>query len=359
MDIPGKEVPVLSPGVRKVLRALLVILGIYLAVQYLLPLALPFLLGAVLALAAEPLVSLLCSRLRMPRGAAAGIGVTAAVCLITLLVLTICGLLLRQLRVLAGILPDLENTVRAGMDSMSGWLLNMASRAPTGIRSVLTKNVTEFFSGGSALLDRVTDWLVKLASGILSHVPDSALGLGTGIISSFMISAKLPKLREFFRSRLPLQKLQPRLAVLKQAKSAVGGWLKAQLKLSGVTFVIAAAGFFLLGISYAPLWALVIALVDAFPILGTGTALIPWSLVSFLQGDHFQAFGLLAIYGIAALTRSVLEPRFIGKHLGLDPLVTLVTIYAGYRLWGFGGMLLAPMLAVIAAQLMEQTHPDS
>ena len=138
-------------------------------------------------------------------------------------------------------------------------------------------------------------------------------------------------------------------------KDALLGWLKAQLRLSAVTFLLASTGFFLLGISNGLLWALLVALVDAFPILGTGTVLVPWSLISFLQGDHLLAFGLLGLYGAAALTRSVLEPRFLGKQLGLDPLVTLMSLYAGYRLWGIGGMLITPMLAVAVTQLIPSS----
>lgn len=338
---------------RKTVTFLLVILGIFISVQYLLPLVLPFLLGAGLALAAEPMVQFFCEKVRMPRAAASGIGVSMAFSFLALAVMLLCALVIRELKALAGILPDMETTIRAGMDSLSRWLLELVQKAPPGLAGPLRETVSGFFSGGSALLDRATDWLLTLASGILSHIPSSALGLAAGIISSFMISARLPQIRLFLRSRLPLEKLSPLLETLKHVKSTLLGWLKAQLKLSGVTFFVALTGFLLLRISHAPLWAAVIAVVDALPILGSGTALIPWSLVSFLQGDHVQAFGLLGLYGICALTRSILEPRLLGKQLGLDPLVTLIALYAGYRLWGFGGMILAPMLAVAATQLTK------
>ena len=89
---------------------------------------------------------------------------------------------------------------------------------------------------------------------------------------------------------------------------------------------------------------------DALPVLGTGTVLVPWSLVCLLQGDTVRGIGLLGVYAAASLTRSVLEPRFIGRQLGLDPLVTLLAMYAGYRLWGLAGMILAPLLAVTVTQ---------
>ena len=89
---------------------------------------------------------------------------------------------------------------------------------------------------------------------------------------------------------------------------------------------VVAAGFLVLRVPYGFLWAVAVALVDAFPILGTGAVLVPWSLISFLRGDHVRAFALLGIYGAATLIRTVLEPRLVGRHLGLDPLVTLMAL---------------------------------
>ena len=112
----------------------------------------------------------------------------------------------------------------------------------------------------------------------------------------------------------------------------------------------------LLRIPYGLLWAVLTALVDAFPILGTGAVLVPWSLVSLAQGNVAQGIGIAGIYAVVAVTRSVLEPRLVGRQLGLDPLITLFALYAGYRLWGLAGMLLAPMAAAMAAQLLPRNE---
>ena len=319
----------------------------YLAVRYLAPVLLPFALGAGLALAAEPLVALLGRRL--PRGAAAGIGVTLSFLILTLLVTALCALAVRELGLLAQVLPELLEAARGGMDSLELFLTDLVTRSPESVRPALIAQVEELFSDGSALLDRVTGWLLKLASGVLTALPDSALGLGTGLIASYMISAKLPALR----GRLRTGRLAGYLDALGGMKIAIVGWLKAQVKLCGVTWGVLTAGFLLLRVRHAPLWALGAALVDAFPILGTGAVLVPWSLVSFLQGDTGRAFGLLALYAAAAIGRTLLEPKLVGQHLGLDPLLTLLALYGGYRLWGLPGMLLAPLLAVAGTQLMK------
>ena len=315
--------------------------------RYLLPVLTPFLLGAGLALAAEPLVSLLGRRL--PRGAAAGVGVTVTFAILALIVTALCALAVRELGLLAAVLPELLEAAKGGMESLELFLTDLVLRAPESVRPLLIERVEALFSGGSALLDRGTALLLKLASGVLTALPDSALGFGTGLIASYMISAKLPQIR----ARMNSDKLQPCLDALAGMKTAVLGWLKAQVKLSGVTWAILTVGFFLMKVRHAPLWALGVSLVDAFPILGTGAVLVPWSLVAFLQGDTGRAFGLLILYAAVTIIRTTLEPKLIGKQLGLDPLLTLAALYAGYRFWGILGMLIAPFLAVAGAQLVE------
>lgn len=346
----------MNPFIRKLLTLCALLAGLFLGIRYLLPLIFPFLLGGALALAAEPIVRFGCNRLRLPRPVAAGVGVGMSFSFLALIILMLAALLLRQLRTLAGVLPDLENSIRGGMASLSSRLLELADKVPGGIGAILTRNINDLFSGGSQVLDQATAYLLHLASGILSQVPGRALSFGTAIIASFMISAKLPKLKATLRARLGSQKIHPLLDTLRQLRHSLGCWLKAELKLSGITFFVALLGLLLLRIPYAPLWAVVVALVDAFPVLGAGTVLVPWSLISFLQSDHMLAFGLLGLYAVAAVTRTVLEPRLVGRQLGLDPLVTLLALYTGFKLFGLGGMILAPILAVTTVQLLE-IHP--
>lgn len=341
-------------GTKSAFSLIAVFLSVWFGLRYLLPLFSPFLLGAGLALAAEPMVGFLCRRTRLPRAFCTGIGVTMAFAFVTLAVLLLCAFLVRELGVLAGVLPDLTSTVRTGITLLQGWLLDLSSHTPPGLQPLLERNVNTLFSNGAALVDQGVRYLLGLAGSLLSHVPDSALGLGTGIIAAYLISAKLPRIQRWILRRLPRERLRAAANLWKGLKHAVAGWFLAQCKLMGVTFAILAVGFFLLRIPYAALWAVGVALVDAFPVLGTGTVLLPWSLVCLLQGNTPQAVGLLGIYMAVTLVRSMLEPKLVGRHMGLDPLVTLAAMYAGYQLWGIGGMILAPMLAVMAAQLSSR-----
>lgn len=340
-------------GLKTAFSITLFVLCIYICVRFLLPLSIPFLLGAGLALAAEPLVRLLCGPLRLPRGVGTGIGVSSAFLCVTAIVLSLFSLLLRELRSLAGILPDLAQTIRSGIILLENWLLSLSLRMPKSMQPIIQGELTNLFSGGTAFLGKGAEYLLGLAGGILTNIPDRALSIGTAIISGFMISAKLPSIRMWFRRQLACEKFKPFTDLINRLRTTVGHWLVAQVKLSGVTFLILTGGFILLRIPYAPIWSFAITLLDALPILGTGTVLLPWSLICFLQGSGARAAGLLGTYIAASVTRSILEPKMVGRQLGLDPLVTLIALYGGYKLWGFGGMILSPLLAVTVIQLFS------
>ena len=325
---------------------------LWLGIRYALPILLPFLLGTGLAVAAEPLVGLLHRKLK--RWLAAGIGITVAVILLMGVLVLVIALLVRQVGRLGTVLPQVLDGVYQGMGSMEQWLLSLSDSAPGSLQGAYTDAVTDFFSGSSSFVDRIAGELFGFATGLLRVLTSGAFGFATAVLSAFMISVRLPRLRQWLGGHVPQRWQERYLPLLKGMRGAVTGWLSAQAKLSGVTFGVLLLGFWALRIQNGILWALVVAVVDVLPVLGCGTVLVPWSLICLLQGQQLRGLGLLGLYGIIWLLRSVLEPKLLGKELGLDPLVTLMAVYVGYQLLGLAGMLLAPILAVVLSQLPQQ-----
>lgn len=332
----------------------LLLIGTWLLMGYVLPIGLPFLLGLALALAAEPAVSMLNGKLGFPRGGAAALGVSAVFLLTVTLLFLLLGFLGRQLQQLTGILPQVEATITQATDLLQAWLTALANKLPAAIGIPFAEWTAQLFSGGSAIVEQATMLIPKLASSLLGSLSNGLLGLITGMISAYMISGRLPALRQWWQEHQIPHWQDKWIPALRELKKALGGWLLAQLKLAGLALIMMSAGFLLLRIPHSLLWAGIITLVDAFPILGVGTVLVPWAVVCLLQDNAVRGFGLLAIYGVVWLSRSVLEPKLVGKGLGLDPLVTLIAIYAGWKLWGIPGMLLAPILALTATQIIKQ-----
>lgn len=333
----------------------LMVFGAWFFVRFGLRMVLPFLIGGGVALAAEPLVGFLDRRLRLPRWAATGVGVTTVFVLLTAVLVVLAALLVKEAGRLGGVLPELAETARQGMGSLEGWLLTMASQAPESLRPVLTNSVTGFFSDGSAMMDRVVDTALGAATGLVGRLSAGALSLGTGVLAAFMLSARLPQLRRELHRRIPKTWQETYIPALKGIGNSMLGWLWAQTKLVLVALVILLLGFQALQIPNGPLWAVAVSVVDAFPILGVGTVLIPWAVICLLQGQRVRGIGLLAVYVVIWLCRSVLEPKLVGKELGLDPLLTLAAMYGGFQLFGLTGLILSPVLTVAALRLYRVT----
>lgn len=344
----------MRPETKRMAQSAVVLVLAFLGMRFVLPALLPFLMGLGLAMAAEPGVKHL-NRLGIPRGAAAFVGITAVFAALCMLAVMVLAFALRELGVLADVLPDLEVAVRSGLEALQGWLLRMAQRTPQSVRALLCRNVTEIFSGGTALLDQGAQYALGKAGSALSCLPGGVLGVGTAALSAFLISVRMPKWKQWMAGKKCSPAACAAADALGQMKDTAVQWLVAQAKLAGVTGVLLCVGFLLLRIGYAPLIAFAVAAVDAFPILGTGTVLLPWSLICLLRQDTGRAVGLLGLYAVVSLTRSMLEPRFVGRQLGLDPLVTLVSLYTGFKLFGFAGMLIMPLAAITAVRMVHSS----
>lgn len=324
---------------------------IWLSIRFLLPIGLPFLLGLWLALAAEPMVRLLSGKLHFPRWAASALSVTLVFLLSATILALFFGFLMRQLPRLQDVLPQLEAAVSQGLALLRQWLRSIAQRLPGSFGSAIDRIMDDSPAAGGQFTQHALENLPQLLTKLAGRLSSGLFGLLTGIISGYMISGRLPGIKESLQKCLPGVWRERYLPAIKSMRKALGGWLLAQLKLAAVAFVLLLTGFWIIGIPNSLALSALITLVDAFPVLGVGTVLIPWSLICLLQENIAQGIGLLALYAVIWLIRSVLEPRLVGKGLGLDPLLTLISIYAGWQLLGIAGMLLAPIITMSVMQV--------
>lgn len=159
----------------------------------------------------------------------------------------------------------------------------------------------------------------------------------------------------FFRRQLG-HRLDRARGVKANLLSTLGKWCRAQAILLGVTFCQLLVGFLLMGQRYALLLAAVTALVDALPVFGTGTVLLPWAAVCLLAGQAPRAVALAALYAVISAVRSLLEPKVMAAQAGLPPLAALAAMYAGFRALGVAGMILLPMALLFVKQLHDEGY---
>ena len=215
-------------AIRFVFFLALSLVFIWLFMGYLLPIGLPFLLGIGLALAAEPAVSLLRNRLKLPQGGASGIAVSA-VCLLSATALTVLlALLLRQSQQLMGVLPQLAQAITQATDQLRQWLMDLSQRLPTSLQPLATGLTEGLFSSGGTFLEQAAMQIPKLATGVLGFLSKGMLGLITGIISAYMISGRMPALKRWWQSHQPNLWQEKWLPTLQSLRKALSGWILAE-----------------------------------------------------------------------------------------------------------------------------------
>ncbi len=325
--------------------------GIWLLLRFVLPWLAPFLLALALAALVEPAVKLLTGRLRLPRWGA------SALCVLALAggVLGLLGAALWRLVYEAGLLLGRVPMLLAGLPTLAGrlerWSYRFLMALPVQLREIVKTALEDLLEEGIALPNRLYDALAGAAGALVSALPAAALFLFTTALACYFISSRWPELQEGAYRLMPPAWREPLRLGWREVKRTLGGWLRAQGALMLVTFGELAVGLLLLRVELFLLLAALTALVDALPVFGTGTVLLPWAAAALLAGRTGLGLGLLALYAVVSLVRSLLEPRLVGKGMGLPPLGALVAMYVGFQALGVAGMLLAPLASALACQL--------
>ncbi len=327
--------------------------AIWLTVRFFLPWAAPFLVALALAAAMEPAVRSLARR-GWRRGTAAG-----------LLTLAILALALWGLTALAakgiGAVTDFARQAPALMaaagerlEALERRTAELVANAPEGVSGYLETALDSMSAALRALPSRFSQWTLDAVGRAAQASPDVLLFSVTAGIGTYFISAAFPKVTAFLAAQLP-QEFRRRLEGLGQdLKGSFGGFFRAQLILMAMTFFQLLLGFWLLKVRGAAGLAALTALIDALPVFGTGTVLIPWALYCLLLGEYSRAIGLLICWAVVNLVRSCAQAKLLGDQIGLDPLASLIAIYVGWRVWGVWGMLLFPLLFVTLQQLNDK-----
>ncbi|MFI3313442.1 MAG: sporulation integral membrane protein YtvI [Eubacteriales bacterium] len=331
--------------------AVAITVGLWLTVGYILPILMPFLVALLVAKIAQSPVFALVERVKMPKVMASFLVVSAIIFGLVLGVYGLGRLLWGELSRFTQAIPDLLQTLAPPMARLEVWLLTWAEDAPVALQTAIETAISGFFEGGSMVAKSAYEWLFSLVTSALSTLPQGVLFAVTALVASFMIAGDYDGILSGIRRFIPVS-WRKKLEVMGICcRETLLSWLRAQGKLLAVTFALMAVGLLIVGADFWFLMALVIAVVDALPLFGAGAIMVPWAVVSLVQGDTFLAVGLAVLFAVGYFVRANLEPRFVGQQMGLHPLVSLAALYGGFRLFGIAGMFLCPFGAVLVKQL--------
>ncbi|WP_415812932.1 sporulation integral membrane protein YtvI [Mesobacillus thioparans] len=202
-------------------------------------------------------------------------------------------------------------------------------------------------------LDSFLQQFIAGMINLLAAIPGFMIEFLVFLIAFFLFSLELPNLKRKFESHLKDQTRQKVFLVGSELNKAGIGFLKAQIILSFVTFVMAMAGMSILGVKYTGLLSLLIVAVDILPILGTGSVLVPWAVIAILQDNHFLGIGLIILFFVITVVRRVIEPKIYSSSLGISPLASLISMYIGLKLMGIAGIFIGPIVVIIFETLRK------
>ena len=223
------------------------------------------------------------------------------------------------------------------------------------------ENIDVIISGAiSEAISSLTKSIPVTVINILRQLPAFLLFVIVTIISCFYFSLDLDKIHSALTSLLPISFQEKLPTIKKRVFGTAAKYLRAYLLLLFLTFGELLVGFSILGVSYPLLIAFLIAIVDILPILGVGTVLIPWAIIELMfTKDLFTGIGLIIIYIVVTVVRQITEPKVVAGSLGLHPLVTIISMYAGFKLIGIFGMILGPMTALAIKSLLKNNDVDT
>lgn len=315
--------------------------AVYLVFKYLIPLIIPFLIAMLLSMPIRPAARFFYKKFHIPIGVAAGILLAVILGLAGGLIFWVLKSGLEQLSLLSRQLPqmwrdccdwfmDCCRQVESFLKLESGTISNSLAR--------ITDLGEEGLGGKtlSGLLPGVMNTSVQGIKAVIEILVAVFVTIGATLITTTQLEEiKRARDRSVFRNEI-----NHVLDTLSCVGSAYG---KTQLVIMFLTMIICTVGLTVMGNPYAILLGIVIGLLDALPLFGVGTVLWPWTAISTFSGDLWQTVGLALIYGACALTREIMEARYMGDRIGLSPLENLIAMYVGMQLFGLLGLFYGPI----------------
>lgn len=201
--------------------------------------------------------------------------------------------------------------------------------------------------------DSIAGGIMNLAGGALTFLPDAIFTFAVTLASTYYFAVDRVRINCFFLGLFP-ESVRPKLKTIKETVCDTAlKYIRAYGIIFFITFAQLLIAFWLMGLRYAFVIALGTSIVDILPVLGTGTVLLPWATVELISGETPIGIALLVTYGVITVSRQVIEPKIVGKFIGLPPPATLAAMFIGFKLLGVAGLLLFPLGAMIVWQWAE------
>lgn len=314
----------------------------------------PFLIAFIISLLIEPLIRKIMKFTNLTRKVSAII--TLAIVFFIIIGLLVWGIT-SLITEASYILENLNNNMDNIYNKISGLINNLKIdniKVPEQIKNIVGNSIGDLTKQGTNIVEKFLNNILST----VTHIPKLMIYIGITIVATYFVCADKMYILDQMEHHIPRKWVNKFGYKLKQVISSLGDYLKAQGVLILISFTIVLIGlvlFNLLGMNvrYPLVIALIIGFVDAMPILGAGTIMLPWAVILAFNGDIQLSISLIILYIVIIVTRQLIEPRIVSNHIGIHPIFTLISMYTGFKIIGVIGMFVGPIILIIFKNIFE------
>ncbi len=314
----------------------------------------PFVVAWIIACIASPIVHFVEKHLRLKRKMGM---VFVVVVIIGGVVAALYGAGSQLMRILSNFISDLPEMwadIRAESQGVFQLIFELLEKLPGDGPEALQEVISNSGDYIADVISNLSKPTISAVGSIASKVPDIIIFTIMCLIATYFFVVEKEMIHQWFHTRMPKSVLRIWELIRRCFVESIGGYFKAQFKIEIWIYLLVALGLSILRVRYAFLIAVGIAILDLLPIFGTGAVLWPWAVIKLISGQYFVAAGMMVIWGVAQLVRQFIQPKYVGDTLGVHPLPTLFLLYAGYKLSGMFGMIIAVPLGILVSTLYKE-----
>ena len=315
----------------------------------------PFLIAFIIALMIEPEIKSLMKKTKMTRK-------TCSIIIFVIVFSIIIGCLVWGIISLVSESTNLLQMLNLYIDRAYTQIQDAIGKMNI-TRVSVSKNVLNLTQDASKeMLLKVSKWLTGFLTKlieIVTSIPTITIYIVITILALYFICTDRIYMLDFMEQHVPSKWLQKLGKHIREITINLGRYLKAQAILILVSFVISVIGLYIfkivgMNVKYPLLIALAIGFVDALPILGSGSVMVPWAVIEALNGDLKLGVAIIVLWIIMSLVRQVLEPKIVSGRIGIHPIFTLIAMYTGFKVIGVMGMIVGPIALIIIKSILTE-----
>ena len=340
--------------IRKIINIVLIILGVYFGIK-LAMVYMPFLIAFVISLVIEPSIRFFMNKTKLSRK-------TSSIIIFIIVFAIIIGAVTWGIISLISESTNLLQMLNLYINKAYTQVQESISKLSIEKLNVSKDIINMFQNTSQEILVKLSNWMTQFLTNlieIITSIPAMAIYVVITIMSLYFMCTDKIYMLDLLEHHMPQKWIRKLGKHIREITFSLGGYLKAEATLILISFIISVIGLYLLkvigmDIKYPLLIALAIGFVDALPILGSGTVMVPWAIISALNGDLKLGISIIVLWIIMSVIRQFLEPKIVSGKIGIHPIFTLIAMYTGFKLIGVMGMLVGPIVLIILKSIFAK-----